>query len=70
MAAPFVEGRLRNEPLTIEIGTRCAHCDRSMTISVDSDLHYDVAEEGAEPIVFEPRIDWSTFHEPNIIGHY
>ncbi len=65
-----MEGRLRDEPLTIEIRTRCAHCDRTMTLSVDRDLRYEVAEKGAAPLVFEPRVDWSDFHEPNIIGHY
>ena len=70
MAAPFVEGRLRNERLTVLIETTCAHCDRSMRVSVDSDLHFEVAENEASPLVFEPRLDWSSFREPNIIGQY
>ena len=70
MAAPFVEGRLRNEALTVEIRTACAHCDREMTITVDSDLQSTVAHNGAKPLVFEPRLDWSTFREPNIIHGY
>ena len=67
MAAPFVEGRLRDETLTIEIRSRCAHCDRDITISVDSELQYDAPPE---VLVFEPRVDWSKFREPNIIHHY
>ena len=70
MAAPFVEGRLRNERLTVLIETKCADCDRPMRVSVDSDLHFDVEEKEARPLVFEPRLDWSSFHEPNIIGQY
>lgn len=70
MAAPFVEGRLRQKPLTVEIRTKCAHCDRRIDLSVDSELHYRVAQKDARPMVFEPRVDWSAFREPNIIHHY
>ena len=51
----------------MDIQTRCVHCDRAITISIDSELRFDAPQE---VLVFEPRVDWSTFHEPNIIGHY
>ena len=41
-----------------------------MTITVDDELHHRVAERDAQPLVFEPSIDWSTFTAPNIIGDY
>jgi hypothetical protein len=41
-----------------------------MHIEVDSALQYRVMEEGAEPLVFLPQIDWATFTEPNIIDAY
>ena len=41
-----------------------------MTLSVDSELQFRVTERDAQPLVFEPRVDWSTFREPNIINHY
>jgi hypothetical protein len=28
------------------------------------------AEKGAEPLVFEPQVDWETFEAPNIIHDY
>jgi len=62
-----VEGRLRQEELTIDIRSRCAHCDRQIEISIDSELRYDAPPD---VVVFEPRVDWSTFREPNIIRHY
>jgi hypothetical protein len=39
---------------------------------IDSDLRYQVseAEAGAEPLVFQPLIDWATFTEPNIIDAF
>jgi len=71
MAAPFVEGRLRNENLAVEITTSCAHCAEPMRIRVDSELRYEVIEPaGAQPMLFEPHVDWSTFTEPNIIRRY
>lgn len=36
-------------------------------MSVDSGLRY---EAPPDVLVFEPRIDWSTFREPNIIHDY
>lgn len=67
MAAPFVEGRLRNEPLTVEIESSCAHCNEPIAIRVDSELRY---ESSAAPMIFEPRLDWSAFRDPNIINQY
>jgi hypothetical protein len=40
-----------------------------MRILVDSELGYHVNDE-AEPLVFEPHINWETFAEPNIIHAY
>lgn len=70
MAAPFVQGRLREERLSVVVSTECAHCGRPMHIEIDSELKYRVGEEGAEPLVFEPQINWATFQEPNIIHAY
>ena len=70
MAAPFVQGRLREEHLSVVISTECAHCGRRMLIEVDSELRYRVDEEEAEPLVFEPHINWATFTDPNIIHAY
>ena len=67
MATPFVQGRLRNELLSVEIRTQCAHCGQPLQITLDSNLRYQVHNEGAQPLVFEPHVEWVTFTEPNII---
>jgi len=41
-----------------------------MHIEVDSAMNYRVAEEGAEPLIFLPQINWAKFTEPNIIDAY
>jgi hypothetical protein len=67
MAAPFVQGCLHGTPLSVTIHTACAHCDQPLCITVDSELRYQVAEAEAAPLIFEPRLHWDTFAEPNII---
>ncbi len=70
MAAPFVQGRLRDEYLSVTIETQCAHCGEAMHIDLDSELKYRVRETGTRPLMFEPRVDWDTFEEPNILHAY
>lgn len=70
MATPFVQGRLRQEPLSVAITTQCAHCSRPLHVTIDSDLRYQVDELGAEPLVFQPLIDWTAFTEPTIIDAF
>lgn len=67
---PFVQGRLREEHLSVVVSTECAHCGRRMHIEVDSELKCRIGEEGADPLVFQPHINWATFPEPNIIHAY
>ena len=65
-----MQGRLRGEPLEVEIETQCGHCNRELRMSIDSDLQYRVLSEGAAPFVFEPHVDWQSFTAPNIIHDY
>ncbi len=73
MATSFVQGRLRNEGLAIEIETECGCCGQELRIHSVYDgnsLMHEVRTEGAEPLVFEPQLDWSRFTEPSIIHAY
>lgn len=70
MATPFVQGRLRNKRLSIEIETACAHCGRGLHLTVNSDMEWSVKEKDAQPLLFEPEVDWQHFEGPNIIGDY
>jgi len=65
-----VQGRLRKEDLSVTVETECAHCARPMRIQIDNKLRHHAHDEGAEPLVFTPNIDWATFTEPNIIHAY
>ena len=58
--------------MSVEIETECAHCGQPLSVTIDSDLRYQVhdADAGAQPLVFEPLIDWATFTEATIIDAY
>ena len=66
---PFVQGQLRNESLAVTFRTECAHCGRPMRIEVDSELKY-VVEEGADPLVFVPIVNFAKLKAPNIIDDF
>ena len=70
MAAPFVQGRLRKKKLSIEILSECAHCERPMRLVVGSNRKSQIVPRGANPLIFEPEVDWANFVEPNIIYAY
>jgi hypothetical protein len=70
VVAPFVQGRLLQQDLSVTIDTACAHCGRSLRLTVDSDLGYEIHSEGARPLVFEPHVDWRDLTAPNIIDFY
>ena len=70
MATPFVQGRLRSEPLSMLVRTECAQCSRSMRIEIDSELRSKIIDGTANPLIFHPFIDLSTLAAPNIIDDF
>jgi len=65
-----VQGQLLKTYLSVEIKTECAHCSQPLHITLDSELKYHVNNEGAEPLVFEPHVNWQEFTDPSIINAY
>ena len=65
-----MQGRLLQQDLSATIDTACAHCGRALRLTVDSDLGYEIHSDGAQPLVFEPHVDWGAVTAPNIIGFY
>jgi hypothetical protein len=41
-----------------------------MSLTVSSAMQLVSQDEGADPLVFMPEIDWQNFSEPNIIHAY
>jgi hypothetical protein len=65
-----VEGKLQNKVISVEVETRCAHCDQSLHITVDSKMNVSVREPEAAPLVFMPDVDWDHFTQRTIIDAY
>jgi hypothetical protein len=65
-----VQGHLRKEYISIEVTTKCKHCDRVLHSTIDSNMRVSVGETDANPLVFMPDIDWENFTEQNIIDSY
>jgi hypothetical protein len=65
-----VQGRLREESLSVLVRTECAHCSEPMEIEIDSDLNYEVKNEGCEPVVFVPEVNLFELEEASIIDSF
>lgn len=69
-ATPFVQGRLRNEQLTVAVRTECAHCKTPMELTIDSELNYTVRENGCKPVIFMPDVDLLNLRDESIINAF
>jgi hypothetical protein len=65
-----VQGRLRKEPLSVVIETECKHCGQPLHLHADSAGKISIREAGAQPWVFMPDVEWSSFAERTIIDAY
>ena len=70
MATPFVQGRLRQEPLTVRIETSCAHCGQELVLNLNQDLDLTVETPGARPLAFVPEVDLHALEDPSIIDGF
>ena len=65
-----MQGQLREEPLSFAIETQCAHCKRPLHLEMDGDLNCRVVEDGAEPLVFVPMVNFEKLEDPSIIDAF
>jgi hypothetical protein len=65
-----VQGQLRNEHLSVTVETECAHCQQALHIEIDNALNYRVIENGADPLVFIPMVDFDKLADPSIIDAF
>ncbi len=70
MAAPFVQGRLEERPVSVVVETACAQSGRPLVFELDSSMAWRAMGEAERPVVFEPLVDWSTFDDPTILHRY
>ncbi len=65
-----MQGQLRKEALSVDVTTECAHCGEPIHLEIDSELNHRVVEEGAEPLVFVPMVDFAKLEDPSIIDAF
>jgi len=64
-----VQGRLRKEPLTVDVSTSCAHCSQTLELTIDSDLNVTVHQD-TDPLVFIPEVSLFEVEDPSIIDSF
>jgi hypothetical protein len=52
------------------IETECGHCHRPLHMELDSELNCGVQEEGAQPLVYAPMVDFDELEDPSIIDAF
>lgn len=65
-----MQGKLRNEYLTVQIETECAQSSRPMKIEIDSNLSYKTEVAGCEPVIFVPDLDLFNLEDDSIIDSF
>ncbi len=70
MATPFVQGRLREEPLSFEVTTECACCARPIHFTMRHDLSYALGEPDSSPVFFVPLVDFTRLRAKSIIDDF
>ena len=49
--------------MSVTVSSECAHCSQPIELDVDSDVGCNVKNEGADPVVFIPMVDFSKLTE-------
>lgn len=62
-----MQGRLRNENLSMTINTECANSGKQIKIEFDSDLNIRYVDEGSDPMVCVPVVNLVETKEPSIV---
>jgi len=70
LATPFVQGRLRREPLTCLVETECAESHRPMHLEITSELECRVLDDGAAPMLYAPLVDFDKLEDPSIVDRF
>jgi len=65
-----VQGRLRHEPLSFDIDTECACCNRPVRFRMDYDLRFELEDPECDPLFFIPLVDFTKLKANSIIDHF
>ena len=65
-----MQGRLRDAPLTFEVGSECACCGRAIRFRMGADLDYELEDPAAAPLFFVPLVDFTRLRARSIIDDF
>ncbi len=65
-----MQGRLRNEDLSVRVDTECHHCSEPLTLEVDGDMNIRVNGFEADPLVFTPDVSPFEVEGPSIVDDF
>ncbi|MDH3539004.1 MAG: hypothetical protein OEP52_03325 [Acidimicrobiia bacterium] len=65
-----MQGRLRNEEVTVRVETACRHCSKPFALEIDSAMTIHVATEEADPLVFIPDVAVFDVKGPSIVDDF
>ena len=65
-----MQGRLRQETLTVAVHTECACCGRAIELEIDSEMRCRVLSDRASPLLTVPLVDVGRLKAPNIIDDF
>jgi len=54
----------------VEVQTQCGHCGEPINLRIDSELNIRVLNDGADPVLFAPEVDFATLEDPSIIDAF
>jgi hypothetical protein len=70
MAAPLVQGKLRDEPLSFDIESECACCKKPIRFTMRHDLSFTLADRNSDPVFLVPMVDFTRLKAPSIIEDF
>jgi hypothetical protein len=65
-----VQGKLRGEPLSFEIESECACCEKPIRFTMAHDLSYRLSDGLSDPMFFVPLVDFTRLNAPSIIDRF
>lgn len=70
MATPFVQGKLRDGPLSFDVESECACCKKPIRFTMRHDLSFTLADSSSDPVFFVPMVDFTRLKAPSIIEDF
>jgi hypothetical protein len=61
---------MKDKKTSCAVDTECHHCGQPMRLEMDSELETITAQDGAEPLLFVPLVDFDKLTTPSIIDPF